>query len=103
MYVDENVINSMNRPEFESSLMTNETIEATVAFIDICSFSAVTENEPANAVVKLLNTYFDLMVKEIISQNGHIDKFIGMLSLLFSATNSILTEPWMLVFLCAHK
>jgi len=31
MYVDENVINFMNRPEFESSLMANETIEATTA------------------------------------------------------------------------
>jgi class 3 adenylate cyclase len=77
MYVDENVINSMNRPQFESSLMTNETIEATVVFIEICSFSAVTENEPADAVVKLLNCYFDVMVKGIIAQNGHIDKFIG--------------------------
>jgi adenylate cyclase len=77
MYVDENVINFMNRPEFQSSLMANETIEATVAFIDICSFSAITENEPADAVVKLLNTYFDVMVKEIIAQNGRIDKFIG--------------------------
>ena len=57
--------------------MANETIEATVAFIDICSFSAITENEPADAVVKLLNTYFDVMVKEIIAQDGHIDKFIG--------------------------
>ena len=77
MYVDENVINFMNRPTFESSLMTNETIEATVAFIDICSFSAITEKEPADAVVKLLNSYFDVMVIQIIAQNGYIDKFIG--------------------------
>src|SRR4051795_2639194 len=44
MYVDENVLNFMNRREFESSLMLNETIEATVAFIDICSFMPITEN-----------------------------------------------------------
>jgi len=77
MYVDENVLNFMSRREFESSLMVNETIEATVAFIDICGFTAITETEPADAVVKLLNNYFDVMVKEIIAQNGHIDKFIG--------------------------
>jgi class 3 adenylate cyclase len=77
MYVDETVLNFMNRPEFESSLMSNETIEATVAFVDICSFTIITENEPADVVVKLLNNYFDVMVKEIIAQNGHIDKFIG--------------------------
>ena len=28
-------------------------------------------------VVKLLNNYFDIMVKEIIAQGGYIDKFIG--------------------------
>ena len=77
MYVDEGVLNFMNSREFESSLMINETVEATVAFIDICGFSAISENESPDKVVKLLNSYFDVMVKEIIAQNGHIDKFIG--------------------------
>ena len=57
--------------------MVNETIEATVVFIDICSFTTISENEPADTVVKLLNNYFDVMVKEIIAQNGYVDKFIG--------------------------
>ena len=77
MYVDETVLNFMNRREFETSLMVNETVEATVAFIDICSFTTISENEPADTVVKLLNKYFDVMVKEIIAQGGYIDKFIG--------------------------
>jgi class 3 adenylate cyclase/CheY-like chemotaxis protein len=77
MYVDENVLNFMASQQFEDSLLVNETIEATVAFIDICGFTAITENAPANTVVKMLNTYFDVMVKEIIAQDGHIDKFIG--------------------------
>jgi adenylate cyclase len=77
MYVDENVLNFMNRREYETSLMVNEIIEASVAFIDICSFTSITENERADTVVKLLNKYFDVMVKEIIAQGGHVDKFIG--------------------------
>jgi len=77
MYVDETVLNFMNRREFESSLMENETVEATAAFIDICSFTTISEHEAANTVVKLLNRYFDVMVKEIIAQNGYVDKFIG--------------------------
>ena len=77
MYVDETVLNFMGSREFESSLMVNETIEATVAFIDICSFTNISENEPPDRVVMLLNNYFDVMVKEIISQGGFIDKFIG--------------------------
>jgi adenylate cyclase len=77
MYVDETVLNFMGSHEFETSLMANETLEATVAFIDICSFTSISENETPDTVVKLLNSYFDVMVKEIIAQGGHIDKFIG--------------------------
>lgn len=77
MYVDETVLNFMNRQEFEKSLMVNETVNATVAFIDICSFTMISENEPPDVVVQLLNSYFDVMVKEIIDQGGYVDKFIG--------------------------
>jgi len=77
MYVDETVLNFMNSPEYESTLMANETIEATVVFIDICQFTAISERETPDNVVKLLNNYFDVMVKEIIGQDGYIDKFIG--------------------------
>jgi class 3 adenylate cyclase/FixJ family two-component response regulator len=77
MYVDETVLNFMGSREFESSLMENETIEATVAFLDICSFTTISENESPDTVVKLLNKYFDVMVKEIIAQGGFVDKFIG--------------------------
>jgi len=77
MYVDETVLNFMGSREFESSLMNNETIEASVVFIDICSFTKISENEMPDSVVKLLNSYFDVMVKEIIAQGGFIDKFIG--------------------------
>jgi adenylate cyclase len=77
MYVDETVLNFMDTREFESSLMVNETVEATVAFIDICGFTSISENQTPDTVVKLLNCYFDVMVKEIIAQNGFIDKFIG--------------------------
>ena len=77
MYVDKTVLNFMNGREFETQLMANETVEATVAFIDISGFTAITEKEPADVVVKLLNKYFDIMVKEIITQDGYVDKFIG--------------------------
>jgi class 3 adenylate cyclase/FixJ family two-component response regulator len=77
MYVDEAVLNFMNTREFESALTANETVEASVAFIDICSFTTISEKESPDTVVKLLNNYFDLMVKEIIEQRGYIDKFIG--------------------------
>ena len=77
MYVDETVLNFMGSREFESTIMVNETVDATVVFIDICGFTAISENETPDAVVKLLNNYFDVMVKEIIAQGGYVDKFMG--------------------------
>jgi len=77
MYVDETVLKFMGTREFETSLMENETLEATVMFIDICSFTSISETASANKVVELLNNYFDVMVKEIIAQGGYVDKFIG--------------------------
>ncbi|MBO3117168.1 response regulator [Winogradskyella sp. DF17] len=77
MYVDENVLNFMGNKEFESTIMSNETIEGTVMFIDICGFTKISETISADQVVKMVNTYFDEMVKEIIEHKGYIDKFIG--------------------------
>jgi len=77
MYVDETVLNFMGGREFESSLAANETVEASIAFFDICGFTSISERESPDNVVKLLNSYFDVMVKEIIAQGGYIDKFMG--------------------------
>ncbi|MCU0382063.1 MAG: response regulator [Chitinophagaceae bacterium] len=77
MYVDENVLNFMSSREAEASLTANETIEATVVFIDICSFTSISEHAKPDIVVTLLNKYFDVMVKQVINQKGHVDKFIG--------------------------
>lgn len=77
MYVDETVLNFMDNRKNDESLFDNETIEGTVAFIDICEFTRISEKEPADKVVTMLNSYFDIMVNEIIKQGGTVDKFLG--------------------------
>jgi adenylate cyclase len=77
MYVDETVLNFMGSKELEASMLENNTIDATVAFIDLCGFTKISENESPNTVVGLLNEYFDIIVKEIIEEKGSVDKFIG--------------------------
>jgi class 3 adenylate cyclase/DNA-binding NarL/FixJ family response regulator len=77
MYVDEAVLNFMGGKEFENTLLLNDIVDVTVIFIDICGFTSMSEKEPADKVVKLLNSYFDVMVKEILAQGGYVDKFIG--------------------------
>lgn len=77
MYVDETVLNFMNKKELESALFENEVVEGSVAFIDICGFTRMSETEEPDFVVNLLNEYFDIMVKKIIEQKGIVDKFMG--------------------------
>ncbi len=77
MYVDDSVLNFMNSREFESALVDTETIEASVCFIDICSFTKLSESQSADKIVDLLNGYFEVIVREIIEKDGYIDKFIG--------------------------
>ncbi|MGN6264585.1 MAG: adenylate/guanylate cyclase domain-containing protein [Ginsengibacter sp.] len=77
MYVDQTVLNFMGAREFENTLLENETVEVSVAFIDICRFTSISEKAEPDRVVKLLNSYFDVIVKQIIGQNGYVDKFIG--------------------------
>ncbi len=77
MYVDSNVLSFMGTREYEQSLMDNDTVEASVAFIDICGFTAISEREKPDTVVKMINQYFDVIVKEIIAQKGMVDKFMG--------------------------
>ena len=77
MYVDESVLSFMGSEDYENQIKANETVEASVIFIDICGFTTISESATPDTVVNLLNSYFDLMVKEIIAQDGYIDKFIG--------------------------
>jgi class 3 adenylate cyclase/AmiR/NasT family two-component response regulator len=77
MYVDDNVLNFMTNRQFGDRLMVNESVDATVMFIDICNFTAIAENMPADQVVTMLNELFDLIVPEVIRQGGIVDKFVG--------------------------
>jgi class 3 adenylate cyclase/FixJ family two-component response regulator len=77
MYVDESVLHFMASKAYESSLLANETVNASIAFIDICGFTAISEQQPADLVVRLLNQCFDEIVKAIIAEGGYVDKFMG--------------------------
>ncbi|MBF0144079.1 MAG: GAF domain-containing protein [Magnetococcales bacterium] len=58
-------------------LLGGKSIEATVLFSDIRSFTTLTETLGAQGTVALLNEYFTLMVECIQNEGGMLDKFIG--------------------------
>jgi len=58
-------------------IQMSENRNIAVLFCDIRNFTDICEQSDAQGVVDFLNTYFDKMGSEIISEGGHIDKFIG--------------------------
>ncbi|MBN2725591.1 MAG: GAF domain-containing protein [Deltaproteobacteria bacterium] len=51
--------------------------EVTTMFADIRGFTSMSENMEAKEIVKMLNTYFEVMVDVIFTYQGTLDKFVG--------------------------
>jgi class 3 adenylate cyclase len=58
-------------------VVSGEKAEATVAFLDIKGFTAVAHKEPPESALKRLNTNFEVIVPELTSRGGVVDKFLG--------------------------
>ena len=72
----------------------SENRNMTVLFSDIRDFTFISEHSNAQSVVDFLNSYFAKMGSEIISENGHIDKFIGdAIMAVFGAFQNLENSP----------
>ena len=50
---------------------------ATVMFVDIRGFTALSANNEASVILQMLNDYYELLVDIVFNHEGTIDKFIG--------------------------
>lgn len=74
-YVDPNVAEQLMGAG--GDFLGGQSVEATVLFSDIRSFTTLTEELGPQGTVALLNEYFSIMVNCITEEGGMLDKFIG--------------------------
>ncbi|MEO9962127.1 MAG: adenylate/guanylate cyclase domain-containing protein, partial [Nisaea sp.] len=58
-------------------ILGGKSLEATILFSDVRSFTTLTESLGPQGTVQMLNEYFTIMVDCISRENGMLDKFIG--------------------------
>ena len=76
-FVDEEVVEYARTTAGGGEVTSETMVDRTVVFVDICSFTSLSERNEPRVVLGLLNSYFDAIVSCIVAHRGHIDKFIG--------------------------
>jgi len=75
-YVSPEILRQLKNNKEELSLGGVEK-EISVLFCDIRNFTNISENMASTELVNLLNKHFEPLTKEIISNQGMLDKYIG--------------------------
>ncbi len=76
-FLDPQVVYQLLADDAMSPEKLNKKQTLTVLFSDIRNFTLLSEKNSAEAVVKLLNQYFNQQVDIIFKNHGTLDKFIG--------------------------
>jgi adenylate cyclase len=77
-YVSKDVLDEvLNHYEEYAKSSTGQKVEITVLFSDIRGFTTMSETEPPEKIVEMLNIHFTVMADIILKHNGTIDKYIG--------------------------
>jgi len=76
-YVGSPVINRLKADPSNALKLSRQSIDATMLFMDLHSFSQISMRVPQDKVLDYLNIYLERMSEIIIRYNGFVDSLIG--------------------------
>ncbi len=77
MFVQAGVLDRLRALTQGPEALAGDRVDATVAFLDIKDFTQVTRQAAPEAVIQMLNQNFQVIVPELTSRGGVVDKFLG--------------------------
>ena len=76
-YFSPKIVDELVNNDVLNSSLSGQQREIAVLFVDIESFTQLSESMPPNDVVALLADYYQRMVECIFANSGSVDKFLG--------------------------
>lgn len=101
-YVSPNVLSGILAGRITPN-MGGERRQVCVLFSDIRNFTTRSEHEPPEAVLALLNDYFEQMTATVHAHEGTVDKFIGDGLMAFFGAPNVMEQPAHAAFAAARE
>jgi class 3 adenylate cyclase len=76
-FVAQDVVDRATQKEVTLVEGEGESVELTIVVTDIRGFTRISDDLPADKVVLMLNSYFNMVIDVFVRNGIHIDKFIG--------------------------
>jgi class 3 adenylate cyclase len=77
MFVSGVVLDRLPRRAHAADMTASESVDVSVAFIDVCGFDGLLAAGTPESAMRALNANFEIIVPEVAARMGIVDRFLG--------------------------